>query len=316
MSMDSALVSCAPRELESTQVSTWSSTGRHGHTTRTVPRQQCKDVKRSKQKNLLAATLQASRAVAAQQGSSLVTLAHALPSDIVAHIFLFSHLADVLNCAGLTCRTLHAGVWQQADFWVSLGGPAFMEVLTPARPLPMDASSVLAAFRRWVFGIQGGWSQDLQRLAGCESPLTALHDAHDRMQGLRQGEVPPADICRLVDAVVHAMNRLTVSDADAIDVAAALVARCRTRQDLFGQDQLSELGTTLGVIQERALQHKLDTLLPLDDDDDEILDPWEWESSANLEVHKQACAPIGGHTGRCLSLAFLAVMDDAAREGV
>lgn len=110
------------------------------------------------------------------------------------------------------------------------------------------------------------------------------------------------------------MERLTVSDVDAIDIAAALVARCQARQDLFDESQLDDIGATLGIVQERALQHKLDTLRPLDDEE-EVLDPWEWESNANLEVHKQAHAPIGGHTGRCLSLAFLAVMDDAAREG-
>lgn len=314
--MDSAQVSCAPRELVSTQASAWSSTGRHGHTTRTASRQQCKDVEWSEQKNLFVATVQASKAVASQQGPSagLVTLVYALPSDIVAHIFLFSHLADVLNCAGLTCRTMNLGVWQQVDFWIALGGPAFVEVLTPAAPPPMDATLVLAAFRRWVFGIEGDWSQELQRLAACELPLAALQDAHDRMQGLRRAEVPHEDISRLVSAVLHAMERLTVSDVDAIDIAAALVARCQARQDLFDESQLDDIGATLGIVQERALQHKLDTLRPLDDEE-EVLDPWEWESNANLEVHKQAHAPIGGHTGRCLSLAFLAVMDEAAREG-
>lgn len=180
--MDSAQVSCAPRELVSTQASAWSSTGRHGHTTRTASRQQCKDVEWSEQKNLFVATVQASKAVASQQGPSagLVTLVYALPSDIVAHIFLFSHLADVLNCAGLTCRTMNLGVWQQVDFWIALGGPAFVEVLTPAAPPPMDATLVLAAFRRGSLALRATGaksSRGLQRvscrLQHCKMPMTA-----------------------------------------------------------------------------------------------------------------------------------------------
>merc|ERR1719335_547661 len=241
--MTPALLSCAPRELLSPQTSTWSSTGPHGQSKTTESRQQCKDAKWLDQHNFRGPVAQSSMAVAAQQGSSvgLVALLYGLPSDIAAHIFLFNHLADVLHCAGLTCRTLHFNIWQQSDFWVSLGGPAFLEIFTPAVPLPKDPSSVLGAFRRWVFRIEGDWSQGLQQLAACEPPLTALHEAFDRIQGLRHGDVPPADISRLVDAVIQAMERMAVSDVEASDVAAALVARCQTRQDLFDDSQLIEL---------------------------------------------------------------------------
>lgn len=312
MPMDSALVSCAPRELPSPQALTRSSTERHGQSSKTASRQQCKDLKWSKQKNL--AITPAGGQESMRLG--LVALLHGLPSDVAAHIFLFSHLADVLHCAGLTCRTLQVSIWQQADFWVSLGGPAFVEVLTPAVQLPMAMSSVsvLGAFRRWVFGINGNWSQNLQDLAAFESPLTALQEAFDRIQGLQHSDVQCADITRLVHAIKHAMERLTASDNEAADLAAALVARCQARRDLFCEIELADLSTTLGATQERALQHKLDTLLPLDDDD-EMLDPWEWDSSTNCEVHKQVSVPIGGHTGRCLSLAFLAVMEEGTQEG-
>lgn len=243
-------------------------------------------------------------AVAAHQGSSnlLVTLC-GLPFDLVAHIFVFGDLGDVLHCAGSTCRALQHGIWQQPDFWVALGGPAFVEVLGSAAQSSMGVGPLRSSFRRWVFGIDAEWSQALEQHAACNPPAQTLRDFLDRIHGLHKEDASHEDICRLTRAATHAVQRLTALDFEGSDVAAALVTCCHTRKDLFCDAQLCELRTAVSSIQERVLQEKL-----LEEDDDDVIDPWCLSSHL---PDADSNPPISSHSGKCLSLGFLAVMEES-----
>jgi len=286
--------SCAPQELLALQdgLSSGSSTGQHGSSNQLVS--QRKDAHVFSKKEFL-----------------LDALLCGLPSDIVGHIFLFGNLGDVYNCVGVCSRGLHEGIWQQPDFWMALGGPVFLENFAPA-PGSLDLSAVaISAFRRWVYCLDGEWIEDLERLALDDTPATLLEEAVSRVQGIRPNDVCDKDLWRVVQVVVQAMQRLQPGHGST-QTAAALVECCDRHRDVFNSSHLSSLKSELGNLQERALQQQLWSTE--DPEDDKPLDPWSldsWKLDLDQYDSKPLAGAYGGHNGHCLSLGFLAVMDES-----
>jgi len=286
--------SCAPQELLALQdgLSSGSSTGQHGSSNQLVSR--CKGADVFSEREFL-----------------LDALLCGLPSDIVGHIFLFGNLSDVYNCVGVCSRGLHEGVWQQPDFWMALGGPVFLENFTSAPSLIDPSATTISAFRRWVYCLDGEWIEELERLALDDTPATLLEEAVSRIQGLRPNDVCDKDLWRVVQVVVQAMQRIQPASVGT-QTAVALVECCDRRQDVFNSSHLSSLKSELGNLQERALQQQLWSTE--DPDDEKILDPWSFDSwNANFDQYdsKPLTGAYSGHQGHCLSLGFLAVMDES-----
>merc|ERR1719335_1131110 len=108
------------------------------------------------------------------------------------------------------------------------------------------------------------------------------------------------------------MQRLEPAGSSGSEAAAALVERCDRFQDVFNSSQLCSLKTELGNLQERALQQQLWSTEDLQDE--KILDPWSFDSwNANFDQYdsKPLTGAYSGHQGHCLSLGFLAVMDES-----
>lgn len=222
-----------------------------------------------------------------------------LPVDIVSDIFLFGELSDVRNCAGVSCRALHEAIWRQPDFWVSLGGTAFTGSLRIAGPAPASADLMIAAFRRWVFGIEGDWSLCLEQTASCGPPAKALREAQGLVQGLRPGDASLSEIWRLIRAVESAMQCADASDNEALSAASDLVTCCRNRLDIFGSVDVTELNDALTTMEERAQQQKLDN------------ENRSWFfSMADLDAENNQDLEQDEHRDDLLSLEFLAVMEE------
>eukprot|EP00746_Dinoflagellata_sp_MGD_P071957 gnl/MRDRNA2_/MRDRNA2_29249_c0_seq1.p1 gnl/MRDRNA2_/MRDRNA2_29249_c0~~gnl/MRDRNA2_/MRDRNA2_29249_c0_seq1.p1 ORF type:complete len:342 (+),score=65.43 gnl/MRDRNA2_/MRDRNA2_29249_c0_seq1:131-1027(+) len=286
--------SCAPQELLALAdgLSQRSSTGQHVSSNQLMLR--CKDAEDFEQGEV-----------------PFDALLCGLPSDIVGHIFLYADLGDVYNCVGVCSRGLYEGVWQQQGFWMALGGPVFLDSVHT--PLELESAiDTVSAFRRWVHCLDGDWVGELERLAQDETPLTLLEEATSRVQGLRPDDVSNRDLWRVVQAVVKAMQRLEPAHPGP-QVAASLVERCDRCQDVFNNSQLSSLKTELGNLQERALQQELWSADDLGDE--KPLDPWSLDPwSLNLDQYddsKPLSGAFGGHRGHCLSMGFLAVMDES-----
>jgi len=300
LSMMSANGGCAPQELLALQdgPSSGSSTGQHGSSNQLVSR--CKG------------------AMVLTNGEvQLEALLCGLPADIIGHIFLFGNLSDVKNCVGVCSRELYEGVWQQPEFWMALGGPVFLENFEfpkKALDVPIDPSAAtITGFRRWVYGLDGAWIEELERLAQDESPVTLLEEALNRIQGLRPEDVCNGEIWRVVQVIVQAMQHLQPAHGGT-DVAVNLVECCDRSQDVFNNSQLSSLKSELGNFQERVLQQQLWSTE--DPEDEKALDPWSLDSwSLDLDDYSPNSKPLtgvyGGHQGRCLQMGFLAVMDES-----
>jgi hypothetical protein len=243
-----------------------------------------------------------------------------LSADILANIFLFGNLSDVKNCVGVCSPQLHEGVWQQPEFWMALGGSVFLENFKfpkPASgvPAPIDLpTATITAFRRWVYCLDGEWIEQLERQAHDETPVTLLDEAHSRIQGLRPDDLCNGEVWRVVQVIVQAMQRLQPAHCG-IEVAVTLVETCNRCQYVFNNSQLSSLKSELGNLQERALQQQLWSTE--DPEDEKPLDPWSldpWSLELDDCFSKPLTGVHGGHTGhtdRCLTMGFLAVMDES-----
>jgi hypothetical protein len=286
--------SCAPQELFALEdsLSPRSSTGQHESTNQLALR--CKDAEKFEQGEV-----------------PFDALLCGLPSDIVGHIFLYANLGDVYNCVGVCSRGLYEGVWNQPQFWMALGGPVFLDSFEQSGVELCPATHAVSAFRRWVYCLDGEWVEELERLAQDETPATLLEETANRIQGLRPDDVSNKDLWRIVQIVVKAMQHLEPAQSGT-EVATSLVERCDRCQDVFNNSQLSSLKTELGNLQERALQQQLWSTDDLRDE--KPLDPWSLDPwSLNLDQYdsKPLSGAFGGHGGHCLSMGFLAVMDES-----
>jgi len=178
-----------------------------------------------------------------------------LTTDLAAHVFAFTELSDVLHCAGLACRSMHDNIWRQPDFWVALGGPVFAGSLRVAER-PKSIVPMIGAFRRWVFGLDGDWSLQVEQLGSLGHPADALRSVLGYAQVLQSGDAELSDIWRLVRAGESAMQRADVQDTVLLEVASELVSTCRQRQDIFGSVDNRDLSAALEAMEKRAEQEK------------------------------------------------------------
>jgi len=178
-----------------------------------------------------------------------------LTTDLAAHVFAFTELSDVLHCAGVACRSLHNTIWRQPDFWVALGGPVFVDSLCVAER-PTSIVPMIGSFRRWVFGLDGDWSSQVEQLGSLGHPSDALRSVLDYVQVLQEGDAQLTDIWRLVRAAESAMQRADVQDNVLLRVASELVATCQKRKDIFGAVDNKDLSAALVAMEKRAEQVK------------------------------------------------------------
>lgn len=266
--------------------------------------------------NKVKAKTQATKQLARPEKSctTFLVLMSNLPLDILAHMLLFGELQDVFHSVGVSCPQLYAAIWRQPDFWLALGGPVFVKVLqengNAAPSLQPAIGTVFGTFRRWIFGIEGSWSQRLMELADQGEPSEALSEVLSITQGLCEGDATDHDVRGLTTAAVVAMRRLESSDKESCRVATLLVQSCHKRQGVFKDAQLDELTSALGSLQERVIHLDLDFSLLVDKEEGLSFDPWEM--SDEMLSPEELPAPlfeVGGQQGRCLALSFLAVLE-------
>lgn len=164
---------------------------------------------------------------------------------------VFCDMADARNTLALTCRTLCKSVWDQKDFWLTMGGPCFLQESAQELKMIYSAAATRSVFRRWVFGISPGWSHCFASGVDKSSPGEVLQHAYFLVSGLSRFDAPARDICRLVDAAVQAIG-LSADDEDD-SLATALVHRCRNRTDLLSSKQVRDLEAALDDAAERAM---------------------------------------------------------------
>lgn len=219
-----------------------------------------------------------------------------LTTELAANVFAFTELSDVLNCAGLACRGLQKSIWCQPDFWVGLGGPLFVDSLC-ATGRPSTIAPMIGSFRRWVFGLDGDWSLQVEQLGSIGHAADALRSVLGYVQVLQAGDAALCDVRRLVRAAEGAMQRADGRDDKLLRVASELVDTCQKRQDIFGSIDTKDLNAALVAMEKRAEQER-----STDErnhwffsDEVEPSDPRAWHAS---------------DADNCLlSLSFLAVMD-------
>lgn len=216
-----------------------------------------------------------------------------LTTDLAAEIFSFTELSDVRNCVGLACHGLHNAIWRQPDFWVGLGGPVFADSLNSTER-PTSIVPMMGCFRRWVFGLDGDWSLQVEELGSVGHPADALRSVLGYVQVLQSGDATLYDIWRLVRAAESAMQRADVQDNVLLDVASELVATCQKRKDIFGSVDNKDLIAALVVMEKRAEQEKLA----------DERNRWFFSDEAGFD---EQGADNVDHS--LLSLSFLAVMD-------
>jgi len=217
-----------------------------------------------------------------------------LTTDLVADVFAFVELRDVLNCAGLACRSFHNTIWRQPDFWVALGGPVFADSLRVVER-PTSIVPMIRSFRRWVFGLDGEWSLQVEQLGSLGHPVDALRSVLGYMQVLQPGDAELSDIWRLVRSAESAMQRADVQDNVLLGVALELVDTCQKRQDIFGSVDMKDLHAAFAAMEKRAEQEK---------NADERN---RWFFSDEAESDEQG-AQHGADD--FLSLSFLAILDN------
>jgi hypothetical protein len=267
--------------------------------------------------NKVKAKTQATKQLARPEKSctTFLVLMSNLPLDILAHMLLFGELQDVFHSVGVSCPQLYAAIWRQPDFWLALGGPVFVKVLqengNAAPSLQPAIGTVFGTFRRWIFGIEGSWSQNLMELANQGDPSEAIREVLSLSQGLCAGDATDHDVWCLTKAAVDAMRRLKSFDKESCMLAGRFVQCCQKRQSVFNNAQLAELTSAVGSLQERVIQQDLDSSTSLVDKEAGLsFDPWD--ISDEIMGFKDLDAPplqFGGQQGKCLALSFLAVLE-------
>jgi hypothetical protein len=268
---------CVPQELPS-------STGQHGHV-----EEEDEDAS-AEQAIVLSWT--------SPQDPNLASakLLGGLTPDLAAHVFSFTELSDVLNCGGVACRGLHNAIWCQPDFWVAVGGPAFVNSFR-CTERPTSIVPMIGCFRRWVFGLDGDWSLQVEQLGSCGHPTDALRSVLGYIQVLQVGDAALSDIWRLVRAAENAMQRAEVQDKVVLSVASELVATCQKRQDILGSVDNKDLTTALEAMEKRAEKEKL------------VDERNHWFFSDETDSSEQSPWHTTNEDHNLLSLSFLAVMD-------
>jgi hypothetical protein len=226
-------------------------------------------------------------------------LLQGLTPGLAADVFAFVELNDVLNCAGLACRSLHTAIWREPDFWVGLGGPVFAESL-PVAERPTSIVPMIRSFRRWVFGIDGDWSLHVEQLGSFGHSGDALRSILGYIQVLQVGDAELSDIWRLVRSAESAMQRADVQDNVLLEVASEVVTTCIKRQDIFGSVDIKDVRAAFAQMEKRAEQEK----------NADERNRWFFNDEAESDEQGVRDVAPAEDAGDLLSLSFLAVMDD------
>jgi len=212
-------------------------------------------------------------------------------------MMVFVDMTDSKNTVALTSRKLRSCVWDQKEFWLSLGGPCFLQDSSCELKMISSVASTRAAFRRWVFGIGYGWSHQfanrVDALSGVNSlpPGAALQDAYFLVSGLARGDAPATDISRFVAASVRAIGLCADDEDDA--VATSLVIRCRSRSDLLCPKQLRDLEAALDDAAERAILRHIQAAEDEAEYEDDFEDLAEQDFLAKDDIEKGTCPADG-----------------------
>jgi hypothetical protein len=193
-------------------------------------------------------------------------------------MMVFVDMADTKNIVALTCRKLRSSVWDEKEFWLSLGGPCFLQDCSSELKMIHSVAATRSAFRRWVFDIGYGWSHHFANRVDALSPSPGpvLQDAYFLVSGLAIGDAPARDITRFVEAAVRAIGQCVDDEDDAL--ATSLVNRCRSRSDLLCPKQLGDLDAALDEAAERAIMRHIQAA------EDDAADADDFEELAALDV--------------------------------
>lgn len=224
----------------------------------------------------------------------LVPFLCTVPVDLLSNMMVFVDMADSKNVLALTCRKLCKSVWDQKEFWLSIGGPCFLQDSFQELKTIHSVSATRSVFRRWVFGIGSGWSHQFANCVDATSPAVALQDAYFLVSGLAPGDASPRDLCRFVDAIVRVIGQCADDEDDSL--ATGLVLRCRSRSDLLCPEQLKDLELALEETAERAMLRRIqaaDDKAEYEDDFEELAEKDTLEKDA---LEKSKC-PANGLLG-------------------
>lgn len=247
----------------------------------------------------------------------LVPFMSNLPMDLVSNMMVFVDMADAKNTLALTCKTCRNSVWNQTEFWLSLGGPCFLQESMQELKMIHSVEATRSTFRRWVYGITYGWSHQFANRADDVSSGEALQDAYFLISGLSRGDAPARDICRFVGATVRAIGRSADDEDDSL--ATALVLRCRSRPDLLSSKQVRDLEAALDEAAERAMLRHVQAAeddAEYEDDFDELAekDALEKDDISKCSADGLLVAPpeqaINSSDATWLSQRFLMVMSE------
>jgi len=219
----------------------------------------------------------------------LVPFMCTVPVDLLTNMMVFVDMADSKNTLALTCRKLCKRVWNEKEFWLSLGGPCFLRDSFQELKTIHSVSATRSVFRRWVFGIGSGWSHQFANCVDALSPMSpgvALQDAYFLVSGLAPGDAPPQDMCRFVDAIVRAIGKCADDEDDSL--ATGLVLQCRSRSDLLWPDQLRDLELALDEAAERTVLRHIQAA----EDEAEYEDDFE-ELAEKDALEKDTCSATG-----------------------
>jgi len=249
--------------------------------------------------------------------NGLVPFMSNLPMDLVSNIMVFVDMADAKNTLALTCKTCRNSVWNQKEFWLSLGGPCFLQESQQELKMIYGVEATRSTFRRWVYGITHGWSHQFANRADDVSSGEALQDAYFLVSGLSRGDAPTRDICRFVDATVRAIGRSADDEDDSL--ATALVLRCQNRPDLLSSKQVRDLEAALDEAAERAMLRHVQAAeddAEYEDDFDELAekDALDHDDISKCSADGLLVAPseqaINSSDASWLSQRFLMVMSE------
>lgn len=173
--------------------------------------------------------------------------------DLRAYLFLFIEIASVGNCA-TGCRHLRDCLWTDAMFWRAYGGPCLLQ-----EPLSTPAPTLRNGFRRWLFHLDGNWTEDFQAFVdeAHASEFGAdftqlLSDAKYVASGLMPGDDEPsvAAFARILHGLLAGYSPSQVDERTA---AEALVLRVERRNDVFSEEQVQMVSQVYDQSVERAI---------------------------------------------------------------
>mmetsp|Transcript_26396 Transcript_26396/g.48247 ORF Transcript_26396/g.48247 Transcript_26396/m.48247 type:complete len:313 (-) Transcript_26396:92-1030(-) len=191
--------------------------------------------------------------VEASSGTALLQLLKLLHEDLRAYLFLFVELSCVGTCAA-ACRCIHTCIWADSAFWRVYGGPQVPGVLPGS-----DARMMREKFRRWLFHLDGMWTNDFRRYIEEQKKSffkadyrQLLADAAYIMTGLMPGD-DVREIEELSDIVCSLFEDYCPEMLDERNQAEVLVKKVEQRGDIFTSEQVRVMQAAFEQSMERHI---------------------------------------------------------------